>query len=80
MGVVHQGCTQSSPEEADAIAKLINDLLIQKLRHADGSVTPLTISDIMVVAPYNMQVGSRINTPKKEPVDSQLATETAVIT
>jgi uncharacterized protein len=52
----HEGDTQSSGIEADAIATLVAALLAQKVRRDDGSVTPLTLKDILVVAPYNMQV------------------------
>ena len=63
--VAHEGNTRSSPEEAQAIAGLVEDLL--KGRHAradrgdvDGGdadgLDPLTPEDIMVVAPYNAQV------------------------
>lgn len=52
----HAGRTQSNPVEADAIANLVDSLLGQSVRRLDGSVTPLTLKDILVVAPYNLQV------------------------
>lgn len=54
--VPHQGCTQSSTEEADAILGIVQALLTQRVRRKDGAVTALTLEDIVVVAPYNMQV------------------------
>jgi predicted RecB family nuclease len=72
--VLHEGCTQSCPAEAEAIAKLIDGLLRQQLRKGVGTVAPLTLKDILVVAPYNMQVsllkqrlpsGTRIGTVDK---------------
>lgn len=51
----HQGCTQSSRAEANVIAQLVNELCAQKLLR-DGKEAPLTLADILVVAPYNLQV------------------------
>jgi uncharacterized protein len=56
LGVKHEGCTQSSLQEVEAIAKLIEDLLIHRVQRSKTSTTPLTLGDILVVAPYNMQV------------------------
>jgi uncharacterized protein len=53
--VEHEGCTQSSRAEAEAIAKLVADLCRQKIKR-DGAETPVTLEDILVVAPYNLQV------------------------
>ncbi|GIK50942.1 MAG: hypothetical protein BroJett013_36390 [Alphaproteobacteria bacterium] len=71
--IAHEGCRQSSVEEAEAIAALVEDLL--KLHIEDEGVRrPLTLEDILVVAPYNMQVnllretlpaGARIGTVDK---------------
>ncbi|WFU25130.1 TM0106 family RecB-like putative nuclease [Bradyrhizobium sp. CB1717] len=55
-GVQHEGCTQSSSQEADAIAALIQDLLRHHVQRHPTSTTPLSMADILVVAPYNMQV------------------------
>ena len=69
----HEGCTQWSEAEAEVTLVLVNDLLRQHL--AMGSATrPLTLDDIMIVSPFNMQVdllrrrlpvGSRIGTVDK---------------
>ena len=53
--VAHEGCTQSSRPEAEAIAGLIGTLCAQSLVRGDV-VRPLTPADILVVAPYNLQV------------------------
>ncbi len=53
--VIHDGCTQSSRPEAEAIARLIDSLCGQSLVRGE-SVTPLTPGEILVVAPYNLQV------------------------
>ncbi|WP_407116130.1 TM0106 family RecB-like putative nuclease [Bradyrhizobium sp. LMG 9283] len=55
-GVTHEGCTQSSLQEADAIAELIQDLLTHQVQKDPALITPLSLADILVVAPYNMQV------------------------
>jgi predicted RecB family nuclease len=56
LGVQHEGCTQSSMQEADAIAALIEDLLKHKVQKNATSIVRLSHADILVVAPYNMQV------------------------
>ncbi|MGH7020863.1 MAG: TM0106 family RecB-like putative nuclease, partial [Brevundimonas sp.] len=55
--VDHQGCTQSSREEADVVAGLVRQLLGQQLVEGEG-VRPVTIDDIVVVSPFNMQVAT----------------------
>jgi uncharacterized protein len=55
VAVDHDGCTQSSRPEAEAIRDLIADLCAQKVVR-DGQETNLTVEDILVVAPYNLQV------------------------
>jgi predicted RecB family nuclease len=73
--VVHQGNQSSSPEEADAIRDLVSGILgvggtwIDR----DEEEAPLTLSDILIIAPYNAQVfelqqrisGARIGTVDK---------------
>jgi predicted RecB family nuclease len=56
VGVAHEGCTQSSLAEAEAIASLVNDLLRHHVQRRVGAIAPLTLNDILIVAPYNMQV------------------------
>lgn len=56
VGVRHQGCTQSSPDEVKLIAALIESLMMQKVQRLDGTVTQFKLDDVLVVAPYNMQV------------------------
>lgn len=69
----HEGCTQASNEEAAIINKLVIELLDQSL--VEGEQTRrLTLSDIVVVTPFNMQVallkrvlpdGARVGTVDK---------------
>ena len=63
--VAHEGNTRSSPEEAQAIASLVEDLLKGRYARADRGdadggdadrLDPLRPEDIMVVSPYNAQV------------------------
>jgi predicted RecB family nuclease len=56
--VEHQMNAQQAPEEARAIATLIGTLLdgSSRVTDRDGRERPLTAADILVVAPYNMQV------------------------
>lgn len=70
----HQGCTQSSEEEAAIIATLIEQLLGQSWVDTAGNAAPITLNDIVVVSPFNMQVtllkkrlpqGARVGTVDK---------------
>jgi predicted RecB family nuclease len=57
LAVEHQRRSQSSPEEADAIAGACRDLLTgATVTGADARTRPLRPEDILVVAPYNMAV------------------------
>ncbi|MBI4402894.1 MAG: TM0106 family RecB-like putative nuclease [Deltaproteobacteria bacterium] len=51
----HNGCTQSSDKEVERIARLIRELQKCKLVK-ENRKTPVKLSDILVVAPYNHQV------------------------
>jgi predicted RecB family nuclease len=52
----HDGNTQTSHEEAELIRALYQELLSCSFRSKTGAITPITPADIMVIAPYNMQV------------------------
>ena len=52
----HVGCTQRSEPEADEIARLYADLLACRVVDRDGVERAMTAEDIVVVAPYNVQV------------------------
>jgi superfamily I DNA and/or RNA helicase len=54
--VEHEGNSQASPEEAEAIAAEIEQLVGRGYTPADGPPRPLSYEDVMVVAPYNQQV------------------------
>jgi hypothetical protein len=55
VAVDHGGCAQSSRPEAEAIRDLIAALCAQKVIR-NGRETSLNLDDILVVAPYNLQV------------------------
>jgi predicted RecB family nuclease len=54
--VAHEGNTRESPEEAAAIAGLIDDLVKGQYLQTDGTSGPLKPEEIVVGAPYNAQV------------------------
>jgi predicted RecB family nuclease len=56
--VSHAGNSQSSSEEVAAICHEIELLLGKKFRDRDGNERHLELSDILVVAPYNLQVNA----------------------
>lgn len=56
VAVRHAGNTTSSTEEADAVVAIVRDLVGREWR--DGTAArPLAAGDLIVVAPYNAQVG-----------------------
>jgi len=54
--VAHDGCTQSSEEERDAIVAIVDELLTRTVVDRNGGERLMTLSDILLVAPFNMQV------------------------
>ena len=56
--VVHQGNQNSSPEEAEAIGKLVAEILGSGTTWIDrhGVEAAVTLDDILIIAPYNAQV------------------------
>ncbi|MCP3468465.1 TM0106 family RecB-like putative nuclease [Bradyrhizobium sp. CCGUVB23] len=56
--VRHEGNQSSSPEEADAIRDLVADITGSGATWVDrkGKESPLTLADILIIAPYNAQV------------------------
>jgi uncharacterized protein len=53
--IAHDGCTQSSRPEAEEIARLVAELRTHCLIDADKQ-RKLTLGDILIIAPYNLQV------------------------
>jgi uncharacterized protein len=54
--MTHQGCSQSSEEEALAIRDLIDTLIGTEFVDRDGNVGVIGLKNILAVAPYNAQV------------------------
>ena len=73
--VIHEGNQNNSPEEASRIAEIVRHLIALDVawtnRH--GESKPITLEDILIVAPYNAQVseiaeripGARVGTVDK---------------
>ncbi|OFE17497.1 recombinase B [Humibacillus sp. DSM 29435] len=51
---------QSSAEEAAVVRRLVDDLLAGEWTDATGTTAPLTIDDILVVAPWNAHVATLV--------------------
>src|SRR5207245_5230692 len=60
--VKHAGNRTVSPEEADRVAEVFRSLLGLPWTNRDGVTRPLSVEDILVVAPYNAQVRRLIET------------------
>jgi superfamily I DNA and/or RNA helicase len=54
--VEHDGCGQSSDEECDAIVAIVGELLQRRVVDRHGVERPMTEADILIVAPFNLQV------------------------
>lgn len=70
----HDACSQSSAEEAEIVRKLVESLLTQRFRDRKGVERPMALDNMLVVAPYNVQVnllkralpsGARVGTVDK---------------
>ncbi len=58
LAIEHEGNQSSSPEEADAIIGLVDEIMNSSpiWIDRDGTEKPLTLDDILIMAPYNAQV------------------------
>ncbi len=75
LAVKHEGNQNCSPEEADEVKRLVDEILGAKASWVDGAgkETALSLEDILIIAPYNAQVfelqeqlpGARIGTVDK---------------
>jgi superfamily I DNA and/or RNA helicase len=54
--VAHDGCGQSSDEECRRIVGIVEELLGRDVVGKDGRTRRMTLDDILIVAPFNMQV------------------------
>ena len=75
LSVEHEGNQNCSPEEAQAIKTLVNQILASSASWVDrcGNEKQITLDDILIIAPYNAQVfeiqqrlpGARVGTVDK---------------
>jgi predicted RecB family nuclease len=72
--IEHLGDRSWSPAEIDVVSRLMDGLIGREWHGADGSVRPLAVEDVLVIAPYNAQVshlrqalphGARVGTVDK---------------
>jgi uncharacterized protein len=56
VNVDHEGNTQSSEEEVQIVLQLVDELKTGRFIDKDQNSKPITDSDILIMAPYNMQV------------------------
>jgi uncharacterized protein len=54
--IIHEGCSQTSLEEAQLVRELYKSALTQHYTDKAGRQHPISAQDILVVAPYNAQV------------------------
>jgi len=54
--VTHDSCTQSSEEECETIGAIVRELLRRNVVGRDGVERRMTLDDILIVAPFNLQV------------------------
>jgi predicted RecB family nuclease len=72
--VKHAGCSQKSEEEGQLVLSLVSQLCRSEYIDREGGRKPITLDDILVVTPYNVQVnylksilpaGARVGTVDK---------------
>lgn len=72
--ISHDACSQRSEEEATNVRDIVESLLGQRYRDGEGGEHAFSLDNILVVAPYNMQVnllkrflpkGARVGTVDK---------------
>jgi uncharacterized protein len=72
--VEHAGCRQKSDKEAESVREILHSLIDQRVIDRNGRERAMTLDDVLVVAPYNMQVnlirsrlpdGARVGTVDK---------------
>jgi uncharacterized protein len=84
MPVTHRGNQTSSPEEVERIAALVADLTAGGVHWTDhrNERRPLSLSDILIIAPYNAQVAAlsaRLPEARIGTVDKFQGQEAAVV-
>ncbi len=71
MPIDHAGCSQSSEVEGKALARVYRSLIGQRFRDRDGKERRIAEADILVVTPYNAQVGLLV---RLLPADARVGT------
>lgn len=58
--VDHEGNQSSSPEEVEEVQRIVSDLMTDRVTRTDreGATRSLTREDILIVTPYNAQIGA----------------------
>ncbi|MBI0537729.1 TM0106 family RecB-like putative nuclease [Roseomonas sp. KE2513] len=56
--VMHEGCSQRSDEEVAEVSAIWHDLMRQHWCDRHGNKRPMTAEDVLVVAPWNVQVNA----------------------
>ncbi|MFC7737570.1 TM0106 family RecB-like putative nuclease [Roseomonas sp. GCM10028921] len=59
--VLHEGCSQRSDEEVAEVRAIWHDLIGQRWRDRQGNERIVTADDVLVVAPWNVQVNALRN-------------------
>lgn len=80
--VEHEGNAQASDEEVDRIEKLVIELLKCSYTNRLGETKQVSLNDILIVAPYNMQVrkiASKINGAQVASVDKFQGREAPIV-
>lgn len=78
----HQGNSQSSAEEAELIASLVNDLLRYEYTNKAGAQKAIQLNDIIIVAPYNLQaslISKRLPGARVASVDKFQGSEAPIV-
>lgn len=60
LSVTHEGNRSGSPEEVEKVVEIVEELLKSPATWTtkEGETKPLTLQDILIVAPYNVQVSA----------------------
>ena len=58
---MHAGRSQQAPEEVDRICQIWQSLQGQRWRDRHGKTRKIAAEDVLVVAPYNLQVNALID-------------------
>ena len=82
--VEHEGNQSSSPEEVEAVGSVLDSILVEGAEWVDSKdlARPLTLEDVLIVAPYNAQVsdlGEKIRGARVGTVDKSQGQEAPIV-